>query len=106
MGPNNDFLTSGPAMPSRGSQVERVAFAPDYKYAEEAEIRKVTTDHLSKLEIELHTLRMVYVANGGNPDLLIGPNRKLGEEITKIEATIRELEEYFHAVLNDDDAHI
>jgi len=75
-------------------------FVPDYRYASAAEIHNVTVNHLAKLEAELHTLRMAFVANGRNANLMIAPDRRLGAEMQKIEASIIELSVFFKPILN------
>ena len=77
-------------------------FVPDYKYVSSAEVKEITRGQLAKLEADLHSLRMVYVANGKNPNILIGQNRPIQVEMDKVTATIRELESYFSEVLSDE----
>ncbi len=74
-------------------------FVTDYRFATPDDIRNLTINHLAKLEAELHTLRMAFVANGMNPNLVIGQGRKLGAEMQKIEQSLVELSEYFRPVL-------
>lgn len=89
-----------PKIPSTAGSDEPERFDPDYKYASEDDIRAVTRSHLSKLEVELHTLRMAYIANGRNPNVMIRPNRKIGDEIRGVQHSIDQLEEYFSRVLD------
>jgi hypothetical protein len=74
-------------------------FVPDYKYATAGSILEVTVNHLARLEADLHSLRMVYVANGKNPHALIAPNKTVAAEMAKISGVISELEDYFSGIL-------
>lgn len=76
-------------------------FAPDYKYATAGEIKNLTERHLAKLEGELHTLRMAYVANGRDRTSQVRPGVTICDEIDRLEGLITELGEYFEAVLVD-----
>ena len=87
-------------------QASAPVFASDYKYADESDIKAVTEDQLAKLEVELHTMRMMFVANGENPDVMISAGRKIGEEMQKVETVIANLEAYFAAILTSDDAPV
>lgn len=78
---------------------EEKTFLPDYKYADSDSIKAVTTQQLAKLEVDLHSLRLVLIANGGNSEALIGQNRTLGAEISRIESTIKTVENYFSSIL-------
>lgn len=78
-------------------------FAPDYKFASASDIRALTINHLAKLEAELHTLRMMFIANGRNPNLIVRPERTLGSEMQKIQESIKTLSEYFRTVLAPDE---
>jgi len=89
-----------PNKPVAQEEPKKDVFVPDYRYASAADIHNVTVNHLAKLEAELHTLRMAFVANGKDPNLMIAPDRRLGAEMQKIEASIVELSEFFKAVLN------
>jgi len=80
--------------------VER--FTPDYKYLSKEDLRAVTRNQLAKLESDLHSLRVVLVANGHNPNVFIAPQKTVGSEIGRVEAVIAKLEEYFSEVLNED----
>lgn len=75
-------------------------FVFDYNFASPEDIRNLTKNHLAKLEAELHTLRMAYVANGRNPELMIGQGRKLGTEMQKVQDSIKELTVTFQSVLD------
>jgi len=79
-------------------------FSSDYRFASKDDIRAVTVNHLAKLEAELHTLRMAYVANGKNANLLVAPERPLGGEMVRIKTSIHELSTYFAEVLTDPDS--
>jgi len=74
-------------------------FTSDYRFASADDIRAVTINHLAKLEAELHTLRMAYVANGKNPDMLLGPERPIGGELVRIKDSIESLAAYFKDLL-------
>jgi len=78
---------------------EPKVFVPDYKYAGVDNIKAVTVNQLAKLEADLHSLRMVYVANGQNPDVLVASNRTISQEISAVVSAIRNLEAYFASVL-------
>ena len=75
-------------------------FEPDYRYASRDDIRAVTLNQLAKLEVDLHTLRLIFVANGSNPASLIAADKPIGPEIEKVGAAIVRLEKYFSTVLN------
>jgi hypothetical protein len=74
-------------------------FEPDYKYASPEDIKNVTVGQLAKLEVDLHSLRMAFVANGENPNTLVAQNRTIGDEISKVESALAQLENYFASVL-------
>ena len=76
-------------------------FVSDYRFASDEDIRAVTVNHLAKLEAELHTLRMAYIANGKNADALLAPKRPIGGEMVRIKHSIEALSEYFANVLTD-----
>jgi len=78
-------------------------FTSDYRFASADDIRAVTVNHLAKLEAELHTLRMAYVANGKDPDIPLAPNRPIGGEMVRIKDSINVLSEYFQDILSDPD---
>lgn len=74
------------------------AFIPDYKYATDEQIQEVTRNHLAKLEVELHTLRMAFVANGENPNLQVAPGRTIVDEMNRTKSAISTLENHFQAI--------
>jgi hypothetical protein len=80
--------------------VER--FVPDYKYATKADIRSLTASQLAKLEADLHNLRIMFVANGKNPDVRLNDHTTLADEMNKVLRLIHLLEEYFAEVLSED----
>ena len=80
-------------------EVEVATFDPDYKYASFEDIKAITVNQLAKLEVDLHALRMAFIANGENPHALVGPGRPIGEEMSKITNAILLLESYFNTVL-------
>lgn len=84
---------------TQAEEVKPESFMYDYRFTSPADIRTVTINHLSKLETELHTLRMAFIANGRNPDLMIGQDRRLGTEMEKLEESIKELSMYFRTIL-------
>lgn len=93
-------MNTDPFIPTRTVvKEEERTFEPDYKYADPSEIIAVTKSQLAKLEVDLHALRMALVANGENPDALVGPNRTLGSEISRVSGAIKTLESYFSSVL-------
>jgi len=93
----NDYMDMNHAPAVGKPQAE--GFLPDYRFASPDEIRALTINHLAKLEAELHTLRMAYVANGKNANLMIGKDRKLGTEMQRIEQSLEDLPAYFRSVL-------
>mgnify|MGYP003704955007 CR=1 FL=1 len=62
-------------------------------------LKNITSQHLAKLEADLHTLRILYVSNGENPDAMISQNRTIGQELERVSSTIAKLEEYFASIL-------
>ena len=76
-----------------------ITFLSDYKYVDNDTIKNITIQHLGKLEADLHTLRILYISNGKNPDVMISQNRTLGQELERVSSTIEKLEEYFNPVL-------
>ena len=78
---------------------KEVTFAYDYKYADVTDIQNVTRGQLAKLEVDLHSLRMAVIANGGDESAVIGPNRTLATEIARVNEAINTLESYFSEVL-------
>jgi hypothetical protein len=78
---------------------EPKGFVSDYKYANTDSIRNVTINQLAKLEADLHSLRMVYVANGENANSLVAPNKTIGQEMALVIGAIKNLEDYFASVL-------
>lgn len=81
-------------------KVKKAGFVPDYRYATLGQIVDTTRNHLAKLELELHMLRMLFVASGENPNVTIGNNRRVVDEMDKLKKTISVLETYFVAVLS------
>lgn len=78
---------------------EETVFIPDYKYADNEALKNITVQHLAKLESDLHSLRLLFVANGENPDALISQNRTIGQEMERVQETIKKLEMYFSSIL-------
>jgi len=76
-------------------------FSADYKFASEEVIRNVTVTQLAKLEAELHQLRIVFYANGENPNMMVAPKRTIGQEVQNVMDSIERLSEYFSSVLED-----
>ena len=78
---------------------EPQGFVPDYKYTAPDNIKAVTVNQLAKLENDLHALRIVCIANGGNLNTRVSEHRTIGEEIAAVKAAISNLEDYFASVL-------
>ena len=74
-------------------------FTPDYKYMSSEDVKAITVGQLAKLEAELHTLRIVYFAHGENPDVMVAPNRTIGQEIQNVMGSLLRISDYFSAVL-------
>lgn len=75
-------------------------FVSDYKYLPLEEAKSITLSQLKKLEADLHTLRVVFVSNGENPDVPISQNRTVGQEMKRVSETIKTLESYFSSILS------
>lgn len=74
-------------------------FVPDYKYVSAEDIAKLTVTQLAKLEADLHSLRVLFIANDENPDVMVGNGRTLKQEIDSITALIEKIETYFVDVI-------
>lgn len=98
---SNDAFLGTTAMPPAPQAVEEDVerFDYDYKYVSREEVKNITVSQLAKLEADLHNLRMMFVANGRNPDLQINEARTVVEEMKTIAKVIEELEGYFAEVL-------
>lgn len=74
-------------------------FVPDYRFASRDDIREATRHQLAKLEVELHTLRIIYYAKGENPDIPVTQNRTLGQEMLSVSNAIDRLYSYFEDII-------
>lgn len=85
------------------TQLQPAKFVPDYKYVHDDDLRKITVTQLAKLEADLHSLRLIFVANNRNPNTIVGPNKTIQSEMEKIVDTIKSIEEYFSEIIENED---
>ena len=84
--------------PNRAEETQSFQF--DYKYATPSEIQGLTKSQLIKLEMELHNLRLAYVAHGMNDEAKVNPTTTISKEIERVETLISNVENYFGSVLS------
>lgn len=74
-------------------------FESDYRFATNDDICQVTKAQIAKLEAELHRMRILFIANGENPNQRVSEVATLGQEIARLEEVIDRLASYFENVL-------
>ena len=104
---DHDFIL--PEIPDLTPKIEDLPkhtrkFEPDYKYVTKDVLKNITVNQLAKIEAELHNLRLIYVANGENPNMVLANGRSIIAEINSTIELLNNLSEYFEAILDDSES--
>lgn len=77
-----------------------VTFNPlDQKFLNPAIIREETLKTLAGIELQIHRLRMIFVANGEKEDTVVEDGKNVVEEISRLEKVIDDIQKKFADVL-------
>lgn len=106
MDDNNGFIL--PEVPDLTPKIEELPkhvrkFEPDYKYITKDALKSITVSQLAKLEADLHTLRLLYLLNGENDNLLLPDGRSVVAEINLKIEILNRMSEYFESIFTDNE---
>ena len=77
-----------------------VTFNPlDQKFLNPAVIREETLKTLAGIELQIHRLRMIFVANGEDEETVIEDGKKVTDEISRLGKVMEDIQKKFADVL-------